>query len=45
VYNDAIDRAAFKAFEGQYSSSELAAMINRHEILEQALALMRPEQE
>jgi hypothetical protein len=45
VYDDAIDRAAFEAFEGQYASSELAAMVNRHEILEQALALMRPEQE
>jgi uncharacterized protein DUF29 len=45
VYDDAIDRAAFEAFEGQYSSSELAAMLNRHEILEQALTLMRPEQE
>lgn len=43
VYDDAIDRAAFEAFEGQYSTSELAAMINRHESLEQALALMRPE--
>jgi uncharacterized protein DUF29 len=45
VYDDAIDRAAFEAFEGEYSSSELAAMISRHEILEQALALMQPAQE
>src|SRR5712691_3852992 len=43
VYDDAIDRAAFEAFEGQYSTHELAVMINRHEILEQAMALMRPE--
>jgi hypothetical protein len=45
VYDDALDRAAFEAFEGQYSTNELAAMVNHQEILAQALALMQPEQE
>jgi hypothetical protein len=45
IYDDALDRAAFEAFEGQYSANELALMVNRQEILTQALALMQPEQE
>ncbi len=45
VYDDAMDRAACEAFKGQYSTNELASMINRHEILEQALRLIRPGQE
>jgi dynactin complex subunit len=42
IYDDAMDRAAFEAFEGQYATSELAAMVNRQEILTQALALIQP---
>ena len=45
VYDNAVDRAAFEAFEGQYTTHELAAMLNRQELLEQALALLQPEQE
>jgi hypothetical protein len=45
VYDDAVDRAAFEAFEGQYTTHELAAMLNRQELLEQALALIQPEHE
>jgi hypothetical protein len=45
VYDDAVDRAAFEAFEGQHATDELAAMLNRQELLEQALALMQPAQE
>jgi len=41
IYDDAMDRAAFEAFEGQYATSELAAMVNRQEILTQALALIQ----
>jgi hypothetical protein len=44
VYDDALDRAAFEAFEGQYATDELAAMIDRQEILARALALVQPEQ-
>ena len=42
VYDDAMDRAAFEAFEGQHTTSELAAMVNRQELLTQALALIQP---
>jgi dynactin complex subunit len=42
IYDDAMDRAAFEALEGQYATSELAARVNRQEILTQALALIRP---
>jgi hypothetical protein len=42
VYDDAVERAAFEAFEGQNTTDELAAMLNRHEVLEQALALIQP---
>lgn len=42
VYDDAMDRAAFEAFEGQYTTSELTAMVNRQELLTQALALIQP---
>lgn len=42
VYDDALDRAAFEAFEGQYSTSALAAMVARQTMLDQALALIRP---
>lgn len=45
VYDDAVDRAAFEAFEGQYTTHELAAMLNRQEVLAQALTLIQPEQE
>jgi hypothetical protein len=44
VYDDALDRAAFEAFEGQHTTEELAAMINRQEILARALGLVQPEQ-
>lgn len=44
VYDDALDRAAFEAFEGQYTTEELAAMVNRQEILARALGLVQPEQ-
>jgi hypothetical protein len=44
VYDDALDRAAFEAFEGQYTTEELAAMISRQEILARALGLVQPEQ-
>ena len=45
VYDDAVDRAAFEAFKGQYAMDELAAMLNRQEVLAQALGLIQPEQE
>ena len=43
VYDDALDRAAFEAFEGQYTTAALAAMVNRQELLARALALVQPE--
>ena len=45
VYEDALDRAAFESFEGQYATDELAAMVSRQELLVRALELVRPEQE
>lgn len=44
VYDDALDRAAFEAFEGQYTTEELVAMIDRQTILTDALALVQPDQ-
>ena len=44
VYDDALDRAAFEAFAGQYTTSALAARVHRQEILAQALALIQPEE-
>jgi hypothetical protein len=43
VYDDAMDRAAFEAFEGQYTTGELTVMVSRQEILTQALARIRPD--
>jgi len=42
VYDDAVARAAFEAFEGKYTAEELAAMVNRPMILQQALRLIQP---
>lgn len=41
VYDDAVARAAFQAFEGQYTADELAAMVQRPTVLEQALQLIQ----
>ncbi len=43
VYDDAVDRAAFEAFEGQYATGEFAAMVDRQDILSRAMALIQPE--
>lgn len=45
VYPSALDRASLEAFEGRYDSRELAAMINREEIIAQALALILQERQ
>jgi hypothetical protein len=42
VYDDAVARAAFEAFEGKYTTEELAALVNRPMILQQALRLIQP---
>lgn len=42
VYDDAVARAALEAFEGEYTTEELAVMVNRHAILQQALRLIQP---
>jgi hypothetical protein len=42
VYDDAVARAAFEAFDGKYTPEELAAMVNRPMILQQALRLIQP---
>jgi hypothetical protein len=44
VYDDALDHAAFEAFEGQYATDEFATMVNRQDILARALALVVAEQ-
>ena len=43
VDDDALDRAAFEAFEGQYTTAALAAMVNRQDLWARALALGQPE--
>lgn len=43
AYVMAIDAASLEVREGQYEPEELAAMVNREEIIERALALISPE--
>ena len=40
AYEIALDAAASEAFEGRYEASELAAMVDRQEIINQAIALV-----
>jgi hypothetical protein len=44
VYGLALKAAAIEAFEGRHEAEELAAMVDRPEILQQALELIAPEQ-
>lgn len=37
AYQPALERAALEAFEGRYEADELAAMVDRHQIEQQAL--------
>lgn len=43
AYIMAIDAASLEVREGQYEPEELAAMVNREEIINRALALISPE--
>ena len=43
TYSRAIDDASGEVREGQYEPEELAAMVNRQEIIDRALALISPE--
>ncbi|MDF0551843.1 DUF29 family protein [Kamptonema sp. UHCC 0994] len=43
AYIMAIDAASLEVREGQYEPEELAAMVNREEIIDRALALISPE--
>lgn len=40
AWQESIDRAALEAFEGRYETEELAAMVDRSEIINQALTLI-----
>jgi len=40
VYAEALDNAALEAFEGRYSDSELAEMVDEEKIRKEALQLM-----
>jgi Domain of unknown function DUF29 len=40
AYKSALDEAALEAFEGRYEAEEIAAMIDRTTILNQAIALI-----
>jgi hypothetical protein len=40
AYQSALNQAALEAFEGRYEAEELAAMVNKEMILDQALALI-----
>ncbi|MFG3816371.1 DUF29 family protein [Limnothrix redekei] len=44
VYGLALKAAAIEAFGGHYEAEELAAMVDRPEILQQALEMIAPEQ-
>jgi len=44
AYISALDYAVLKAFEGRHEAEELAAMVDRPEILQQALKMIAPEQ-
>jgi hypothetical protein len=44
AYISAFDYAVLKVFEGRHEAEELAAMVDRPEILQQALELIAPEQ-
>lgn len=44
AYISALDYAVLKALEGRYEAEELAAMVDRSEILQQALKMIAPEQ-
>ncbi len=45
VYGLALKAAAIEAFEGRYEAEELAAMVDRSEIVNQALALIEAIEE
>ncbi len=40
AYRSALDAAALEAFGGKYEALEIAAMIDRHAIIDQAIALI-----
>jgi Domain of unknown function DUF29 len=40
AYTSALDEAALEAFEGRYEAAEIAAMIDRPKIIDQAIALI-----
>lgn len=40
-YNIALKKAALEAFEGRYEAEEIGAMIEKSEVLEQAIALLQ----
>jgi len=44
AWQESIDRAALEVFEGRHEAEELAAMVDRPEILQQALKMIAPEQ-
>ncbi len=44
VYPTALDRASLEVYEGRYDTSELAQMVDRDDIIKQALALILQEQ-
>ena len=44
VYPTALDRASLEVHEGRYDTSELAQMVDRDDIIKQALALILQEQ-
>lgn len=44
AYISAFDYVVLKVFEGRHEAEELAAMVDRPEILQQALELIAPEQ-
>lgn len=43
AFPEAIDHAALEAFEGRYEAEELAAMVDRPGILQQALEMIAPQ--
>jgi hypothetical protein len=45
AWQESIDRAAIEAFEGRYEAEELAAMVDRSDILNQALTLIEAIEE
>ena len=44
AWQESIDRAALEVFEGRHEAEELAAVVDRPEILQQALKMIAPEQ-